>query len=55
MDQKCLTCKVNKRVMKSKAPTCCKWYLENVVILGIPVRFCTDYEPTKKKNKKNSI
>lgn len=55
MDQKCITCKVNKRAMKSKTPACCKWYLDNVVILGKSVRLCPDYEPIKKKNKKKAI
>ena len=55
MDQKCLTCKVNKRILKSKAPACCKWYMDNVVLAGVPVRCCPDYEPIKKRNKKKAI
>lgn len=49
MEKKCATCKVNKRISKSKQPACCKWYMDNVVILGKSVKDCTDYEPIKKK------
>ena len=53
MEKNCETCQVNKRVSKSKEPACCKWYLDNVVILGKSIKDCTDYEPLNtKRNKK---
>ena len=51
MDKKCIDCKVNKRISKSKTPACCKWYMDNVVILGKSTKDCTDFEPIDKKKK----
>ena len=53
MKKNCKTCKVNRRIEQSKTPACCKWYLENIVILGKSVKDCTDYKPFMKKKKCN--
>lgn len=28
---KCDTCKIAKEIQESKEPSCCAWYLENVI------------------------
>ena len=44
---KCDTCQIYKRVIESKEPTCCAWWLENVVCSDKSVEDCTVYEESK--------
>lgn len=42
---KCDKCKVQMCVKESKEPACCKWFIDNVFILGKSVEECELYEP----------
>lgn len=41
----CNTCKTELSIRESNEPACCAWYLENVVIYGIPATSCSEYRP----------
>lgn len=41
---KCNNCKVNEEVENSKAPACCIWYMDNVIIGGKDVEECDCYQ-----------
>lgn len=46
---KCDTCRTFHDVNSSAEPACCKWFMDNVVILGKPVDDCTEYVPMQEK------
>lgn len=41
----CDTCKIEMSIRNSNEPACCAWYMDNVVIGGIPVDRCSAYKP----------
>ena len=47
MKTKCETCKVHAKILKSKTPACCVWYLENVVCGNKSTKSCPEYKPVK--------
>ena len=44
---KCETCEMMKRIVDSKEPACCIWYMDNVVCDDKSVEDCTAYQPPK--------
>lgn len=44
---KCETCEIYAEAQKCEVPSCCTWYMDNTVLRGIPVKFCTEYRPIK--------
>lgn len=43
--KRCDLCKVHESAQNSKEPSCCKWYMDNVVIGDKTIDSCTDFEP----------
>lgn len=40
----CKKCKIYKKVAQSKKPSCCAWYLDNVVLGDKSVKDCPRYK-----------
>ena len=49
MDIKCKNCKIGRKVLKSKTPACCKWYMDNIVCGWGSTKNCPLYKKTKVK------
>ena len=43
MDKKCKTCLIHKQMNESKEPSCCAWYIDNVVLGVKTVDDCDVY------------
>ena len=41
--KKCDTCKVTKVIRESKEPSCCAWYMDNVVCGDKTINDCEEY------------
>ena len=52
---KCETCEIYAEAQKCGVPSCCTWYMDNVVLRGIPVKFCTEYRPIGDKREKHKM
>ena len=41
--KKCDTCKVTKVIRESKEPSCCAWYMDNVICGDKTINDCEEY------------
>lgn len=47
---RCSTCKIYSEVMASEEPSCCSWYMDNVICGDKTPDDCPDYEKKFKHN-----
>ena len=43
MNEKCKKCLINKQMIENKEPSCCAWYIDNVVLGVKTVDDCDVY------------
>lgn len=52
MNKKCKNCLIHKQMIESKEPSCCAWYIDNVVLGNKSVDECTEHIDLDNDSKK---